>query len=269
MSKSIPPLLVEQAALGELCAASLASYRARFGPAFDEAVQRLVEQNEAWSKDASNERTLEQIRARIPKVVKPRPKRRWGALCAVTCACAALFVVLRPGQDDPVRTKPQAKLLQEPPTFRLKGLAPHLTLHRKTDNGKEQLSPGRIARQGDLIQLSYVAAGASHGVVVSVDGRGQATLHFPAKATAAPSLESGGAVPLTQAYELDDAPHFERFFFVTARGEKAPKDFVQQVLDACQNLAGKDIAAVQVEALSLPDAWSQADFLLKKQEGHS
>lgn len=266
MNKSIPPLLLEQAALGELSATELQSHRERFGPDFDNAVQRLKEQNEAWSERPTSERELQQIRARIGGVVRPNPRRRWIALSALTCACAALFVVLRSDRGERASMAQRQENLSESPSFRLKGLSPYLTLHRKVDSGQEELTSGRHARQGDLIQLSYVAAGASYGAIVSVDGRGHTTLHFPTQINADPSLESGGAIPLEQAYELDDAPHFERFFFVTVRGKEVPKDFVQQVLGACKTLAQGEGSKLEVQALALPASWLQADFLLKKEE---
>lgn len=74
--------------------------------------------------------------------------------------------------------------------------------------------------------MSYVAAGRAHGVIVSIDGRGQVTLHFPADAGAPTALESGRAVPLSHSYELDDAPLFERFMFVTA---EAPDDLLAKL----------------------------------------
>jgi hypothetical protein len=101
---------------------------------------------------------------------------------------------------------------------RLKGAAPHLLVFRKTSSGAEELKPGAVARQGDVLQLSYVAGEAKYGVIFSVDGRGSVTWHVPASyrggSLPAPSLDPQGQVPLPAAYELDDAPAFERFFLV-------------------------------------------------------
>ena len=66
------------------------------------------------------------------------------------------------------------------------------------------------------MQISYVPKGATHGVIVSADGRGKVTLHFPPNASLPTVLKRKDRVPLPFSYELDDAPGFERFFFVTS-----------------------------------------------------
>ena len=53
-------------------------------------------------------------------------------------------------------------------------------------------------------------AGRAHGVVVSVDGRGQVTEHY--RLRGAP----GGEVTVPEAYVLDDAPDFEVFHFIAS-----------------------------------------------------
>jgi hypothetical protein len=97
---------------------------------------------------------------------------------------------------------------------RIKGL-PHLVVFRQTVHGPERLANGSAARAGDLIQLAYQAAGHSHGVIFSVDGRGAVTRHLPREGSQAASL-APGAVALDLAYRLDDAPRWERFYLVAA-----------------------------------------------------
>ena len=69
-----------------------------------------------------------------------------------------------------------------------------------------------------MLQLSYTAGEAKYGVIFSVDGRGSITWHMPAGyrggSRSAPALDAQGQVVLPSAYELDDAPAFERFFLV-------------------------------------------------------
>src|SRR5690606_19161898 len=97
-----------------------------------------------------------------------------------------------------------------PEGVRLKGQEPHLALHRRAAGAVvERLGEGATARAGDVLQVSYVAAGRRRGAVLSIDGRGVVTLHFPERAGAATELVQEGAVPLAHAYELDDAPAFE------------------------------------------------------------
>ncbi len=105
------------------------------------------------------------------------------------------------------------------PGIRLKGTGPHLSLHRKIDTGSEQLRDGGIGRSGDVIQVRYHAGGRSYGAILSADGNGAVTLHHPAAGNEAQPLQTSGPVSLAFAYELDDAPHWERFYFVTSHTE--------------------------------------------------
>ena len=134
-----------------------------------------------------------------------------------------------------------------------------LSVHRRAGTGAERLASGGAARAGDVLQLSYAAAGASHGVIVSVDGGGAVTLHYPAREGLSTALAGDGETPLPDAYELDTAPGFERFFLVTA---PAPID-VDAVLAAARALAA-DPAAARETALALPAGLAQTSVLLVK-----
>jgi hypothetical protein len=102
-------------------------------------------------------------------------------------------------------------------TERSKGAAPYLVIHRHAGDHADRLEPGARANARDVLQLSYVSLGRPYGIIFSIDGRGVVTLHHPSAKEAPQSLtDLDGAVPLPNAYELDDAPEFERFFFVTS-----------------------------------------------------
>ena len=96
------------------------------------------------------------------------------------------------------------------------GPAAGLSLFRKTANGSETLADGDVAREGDVIRIGYHAVGRRYGVIVSLDGRGGVTRHLPERGATAAPLAPSEVVLLAHAYELDDAPAWERFFFVTA-----------------------------------------------------
>lgn len=99
---------------------------------------------------------------------------------------------------------------------RIKGLEPSLELYRRVANGSETLAEGTVAHPGDLIRIGYRAAGRQYGVILSIDGRGQVTLHLPGSGEHAAPLGREATVLLDQAFELDDAPRYERFYFVTS-----------------------------------------------------
>ena len=56
---------------------------------------------------------------------------------------------------------------------------PHILVHRKVNDTVELLESGDEAKAGDLLQIAYVSAGADYGVILSIDGRGVVTLHYP------------------------------------------------------------------------------------------
>jgi hypothetical protein len=150
-----------------------------------------------------------------------------------------------PSDDDPVR---------------IKGLVPTLLLHCQRDGRVEPLRDGDMARAGDLVQISYMAAGNRNGVILSLDGRGLVTLHHPARPDARATLVARGEHALEHAYELDDALPYERFVLVTAGDEPLPP---AAVLAAAHRLAQAGPSA-RHSPLPLPERWQQTSILLDK-----
>lgn len=229
-----------------------------------------VDEDELAALRASN---VEILAAHPPAVVAAEVRRRvalqagrrrshtaaWVGLPAVATATIVL-VAVRPWAADGVAPTPEPSVLGDMTSgdTRIKGLAPHLVLHRQVGAEAELLRAPARAGSGDVLQVSYVAAGASHGVIVSLDGGGVVTLHHPRDAAGDTALQQGGAVRLGQSYELDAAPGFERFVFVTA---SAPVD-PSQVVAAAQAIAGRPEAARG--PLALPAGWVQSSFLVEK-----
>ncbi|MFP2928788.1 hypothetical protein ACLESO_27045 [Pyxidicoccus sp. 3LG] len=173
-------------------------------------------------------------------------------------ATVALFVLALPSEQDGVGEGGSTS--GDPvEVTRIKGLEPQLVVHRQAAAGPERLTEGAPAAAGDVVQLAYVAAGRTHGVILSVDGRGAVTVHAPDVGTQAAALAPSGTHSLPRAYELDDAPGFERFFFVAS---EAPFD-VEPVLAAARALAQGP--AAHTAPLSLPEGLTQVSFTLEKQ----
>lgn len=151
------------------------------------------------------------------------------------------------------------KLERSDPIVRIKGQGPSLQLHRKTPTGSQVLEDGAKAFEGDVIRISYQAAGRNHGVIVSIDGRGLVTLHWPDHGNRSAPLKQNGQVLLNFAIELDDAPRWERFYFVTS-------DLPFQVNPILQAAERIDIEtpADQVATLDLPEHQDQFSFSLRK-----
>lgn len=142
---------------------------------------------------------------------------------------------------------------------RIKGLEPQLKLFRKTGIGSEVLEDGSLAREGDLVQIAYIAAGEEYGVVISSDGWGTMTLHLPLEDKHAVELRQEGPDNLDFSYELDDAPRWERFYFITA---DIPFDI------AVAKRAIRRAEDAGMEELALPRGFKQDLFTLKKGASH-
>ncbi len=147
---------------------------------------------------------------------------------------------------------------------RLKTGNTHLSVFRKTKDGAERLSDGSAVKRTDVLQISYFAAEAKYGTIFSVDGRGTMTFHLPegygGKARTSPLLEGSGEIVLPSAYELDDAPGFERFFFAFSR---APFD-VQDVARAAGPLSANPRTADRA-ILRLPAGIESFSLTVRKQ----
>lgn len=253
-SRDVPPLHLEQLAHGELSPERAAIVRAQLGPDADARVAAIL----ASDRDILTTHPPATIAAAIHHRATPpsRARKLWLAAPALACAALALLV-LRPGPDQAV-PEPTTGSLAPPDEVRIKGLEPRLVLHRQTGDTAAELTAPATAKPRDVLQVSYIAAGAAHGVILSLDGNALVTLHHPAGTADSTALRQDGAVRLPHAYELDDAPRFERFVFVTA---DAPLSVVD-ILTAARALAATPRAAT--DPLALPPGARQTSFLVEK-----
>jgi hypothetical protein len=252
-AKRVPSYLLELAAAGELPVEERRS-----------VVERAASEGAAADPIAALERDAQETLGRLPperfaaeiarRVLSPRrPRRRgWILVPALTAMSAAVVGGL-------VRPRPASPPVTAPDETRVKGLAPHLVVHRRTPAGAERIGPGTPVRPGDLVQLGYVAAGQLYGVIVSVDGGGAVTRHWPIDGARAAALESGREVLLPESFRLDAAPRFERFFLVTS---ERPFD-VAGALESARALAAR--ADSGNAPLPLPPGLHGADVLLPKE----
>jgi len=276
-------LRLERLALGELTTVEEATLRESMrsqGLDPDQRLAALRASNEAILAAHSPQRAAVVIERRLADAKAKRRSAWWMAAPAVAATAVILLLIRGPGgPDDPSgEGLPTLSNLTsgaptgeaEDPTgdgIRLKGAESRLVLHRQIEGPNDQaerLREGQAVSEGDVLQVSYLAAGASHGVIVSIDGRGITTLHYPPPQEPPTStrLEQGAAIPLSSAYELDDAPSFERFFFVTSEGS-TPLN-AEVVTRAAESLAASPSAARNAP-LALPPELSQRAFLLEKE----
>lgn len=145
------------------------------------------------------------------------------------------------------------------PDGRIKGSPSALAVYRRTAGGNEALADGALARPGDLLRLGYRSPGRRYGVILSIDGRGIVTAHLPPQGATAPALQDGGTVLLDSAYELDDAPAWERFYFVTAGHAFEIAPIVAAAHRAARGRRDPP------EVLPLADEFDQSTFLVQKE----
>jgi len=208
MTADIPDILLERYRLAELPPDEAARLTDRIRG--DDGLRRRLEALDRSDDDIRRSGVLDRVVARLPRA-HPAPRRRlvafgvWPAAVAATVVMALIVAT---------RIAPPA------PTGgdrgdRIKGLAPALAVYRRTPQGSETLADGAVAHAGDLLRVGYRAAGKPYGVILSIDGRGSVTVHLPPNADHAAALKRDPTVLLDQSYELDDAPEWERFYFIT------------------------------------------------------
>ena len=253
---SLPDWLVERAALDEVPPASRDRIAAADPTELAETIAALRERNAAELAAHPAGPAIAQITARIAATTKRRSHTlRWGLFGLATTA-AAVMLVIRLGSHTAARPE---QLHDDNDGVRVKGPA-RLVVFRQVGDQAERLEQDAVARAGDLLQLRYDTGRHGYGVIASVDGAGVVTLHFPSSEDAPPEATAMAkkSTTLPHAYALDDAPRFERFFFITAN---QPID-VQQSLAALRTLAQRPDSADA--ALDLPAGLDQWSLRLKK-----
>jgi hypothetical protein len=252
-----PRWLLERLALGELDAEAAAEVRRRAAAAgedLDAALAEIAASNAQLLAEHPPARMAQAIRRRAEASRPPRRARLWMAAPVLLAGAMALAVWVRPTGDHPGGG-------DGPETTRVKGPAPsRLVVYRHERGGDRPLADGAAAAEGDLVQLAYRERHAGFGLLLSIDGGGTVTLHWPdGKSTGAAPLETAGEARLPSAYQLDDAPGFERFFLVTA-----PRPFpVAAVVDAARALAARPREA-RTAPLPLPPTFEQTSLVLDK-----
>jgi anti-sigma factor RsiW len=204
----VPDWLLERLKAGELSATRAEALRARLrADGEDHRLAKLTESDAEILAALSAAEVVREVERRRAATT-PRPMRRrrplWALPAAAACAAGiALLVSVFHDPGDDVRYKGDEH-------------RPSLRIYRQTQAGPEQLRPNAEVRQGDNLQIRYLAAGKRFGVIASIDGRGTVTLHLPESPGQAAALGRDGERALPHAYQLDDSPRFERFVFITA-----------------------------------------------------
>ena len=132
----------------------------------------------------------------------------------------------------------QVALAETQSDTRIKGLDARMEVWKKTSAGIVQLNDLDSVGEGDEIQLRYAVPEKCFGLLFSMDGNGALTLHM-GDGVKAVELAPGKMNSLPFAYKLDDAPYFEKFFFVTS-----PKEFAVEENDVDKLLKRSDVKVI-------------------------
>jgi hypothetical protein len=281
-SKKVPTWLLERAAQGELAASQVDELKARLaaqGRSLETELAALAASSQEIHSQIDKDRTLAEIRRRAARPAETPSRRRSLNLFIAPLALAGSLgiglVMLRPGHGG-APSNHGAPIVQAQPT----GSEPAEYVGWKGDKAipssrlwvyrqrtvanqerPERLSDGARAARGDLLQLAYAAGrDGRYGVLLSIDGAGRVTQHLPEPgASAAATLRSSNEMHLPTAYELDDAPGFERFVLITST-QPFP---VASAFDAARSLARQGSSA-RTAPLPLSPDFHQTSVLLQK-----
>jgi len=203
---TVPELHVERLRLGELSELEAARVRGRLAVA--DELHRLDVPPEPGFERLPDDLRLRIERAADRERARLEARRRHashGWSLAVTAASFAVMAVVFAMPRAGLRDKGGA-----PPPSAL----PALVVHRQTRDGHEALGDGARVRPGDVLQLAYRPGRAEAGqeiAIFSIDGRGLVTTHIPPTRVDGPAERR-----LPTAFQLDDAPAFERFLLLAA-----------------------------------------------------
>lgn len=204
----LPDWLVERVALDEVPPAS----RARLDGAEAELAARVAALRDADAAELAKypaAPAVAQIEARVRANATTRRRRRLAMVAGVIGTACVLLVAMRVM----VRDAPDVPAVVDAGGERAKG-APRVVAYRHAGDHPELLREDALVKPGDVLQLRYKAEHAKYGVIASIDGAGEVTLHYPATEGGSTALAKE-PTSLPHSYALDTAPRFERFFFVT------------------------------------------------------
>ncbi len=265
-----PMWLIERVAQDELAPAEVEQLRQRLA-----AEGRLLEA-ELASLSASDREILSRlprqsivpaIRQRASREPAPSTPRRFRLLLAPALLLGAAALVT-------VRATQHGAVIQPAPSadeeIGIKGdipSSPRLLVFRQKaakasgPPGAERLSDGAHAARGDVLQLAYdKAPDGLFGVLLSIDGAGRVTQHLPEEGAAASApLTSLRETPLPSAYELDDAPEFERFILITSK-----RPFAVDVVQAAARAIVHEGSSARTLPLALDPSFGQTSVSLNK-----
>ncbi len=264
--KFVSDFKLEQYTLGELDNFEMQSIDEALKVDLDllKRLNNLKESNEQILSDYPVRKTAAEINWRSERQSKSQKSSFMAWLSPAAASCAVILVLFSSIMIYTKGIMPAFLSQGDQEIIYTKGLEPQINIHLKHENGSSKLLPGALVKEGDALQISYIAGGAKYGMLFSIDGSGMITVHLPEvdNKKLAAKLDKEGEIALPFAYELDDAPKFERFFFISSDTQFK----IAKVMDQANKLKSR-IKAARTEHMDLPEDLSQKSLLLIKSTG--
>ena len=174
-------------------------------------------------------------------------KTAYSITAALAASAAAIVIVL----NSPVFNG-HIPAVNDNDVIRIKGMEPGISIHRKTGSSIEELKDMTKASQGDLLQIGYISTGEyTHGVILSIDGRGSVTLHYPESESGETIIKVNRKVMLKRAYELDDSPDYEKFILIISQKPVDVKSVIEKAKILAQSRESALNGQLKVDGSSL------------------
>lgn len=279
----VPEILIEQYALGELSPErvreveesagfheriaeierSNAAILAQYPP--EQFVTRIRNQFSAEEeREAARTGATDQADAAERSAARKQPALRWLAFAVPGAAVLVAGVLIAVQGFLGSGFGGNGSELDD--VVRIKGSLPQLLVYRSVegpdtrDEEAEELTDGALAHAGDRLQLAYNAGDREYGVIISVDGRGGVYTHFPLNLSAEPELVVGRKQQLTYGYQLDDAPRFEHFYFITSHDTFSVGELVRTIRSQAAGITER------ADSLVLADGFEITSVTIRKGE---
>ena len=228
--------------------------------ASDKELFSRIEQMRADTQNILTQYTPEfiggRIRASIPAEKKTKKAGRILFPALLTSGAALALLLFFPSVIHHNETMRIAT--DQPESIRFKGDDAKLFIFRKGESAPEQLTKDSSAAEGDILQIAYTSR-RNYGAIFSIDGRGSVTLHFPEDENADTALTTKGTVFLPKSYQLDDAPEFEKFYFIAS---DTPVNTAQILAKARRIAPGKN--SVRTLPIGIPGTTEQTLLVAKR-----
>ncbi len=267
--QSVPDWKLERYLLGELSREEMERIRLVIeqNPAVKLRLEALEESNRNILESYPASQMSRQILARAAGSQSARTefgKKRFSAFWPMPALPVAAIIILLAILPALLEREGVDRIGESPVEItRIKGQDPGLMLFRRTASGSEQLEEYTPVRENDRILIQYVPAGRAYGFIFSIDGRGTITRHLPVNSRLAEPLQKDSPVSLDFSYELDDAPDWEKFYFITSDSLFE----IETVLSAAR-IATMELAGAEVGSLGLPGFLEEHTFTLRKADNN-